>query len=1018
MILRLATRFQKHIALLLLGSFYAQMIIAAHMVRGASAGIPARYSYNEAPFFSPSGTTKSVFDTGDNGGKKKSAKKAPNLQSKQARAVRAPQALIPLETADIKRAPLTGGPSQPEMKGFTSVNANNMVDLFSGDFAYNIPLLDVGGYPVNISYHSGRSSDEDASWVGLGWSLTPGAITRDMRGLPDDFDGGSDTVRKVQHVTPNTSWGVTVGNTYELLGLPLPLKLGLDVGISHSTYSGWGLEGGINASLNSGEKSFGPLSGGLAISDNSQNGLTINPSLAYNLKINENKDKNSGSFGLSLQAPYNSRSGLRDIQLDMNATEKPWAIAKNYPKDEGLDVKGFAGLTFAWSTYTPTITMPMTSYNFTGTFKPGSAVWPLHPNVYFSGYFGQSYIASSDTSLSIPSYGYLNYQDYVGNWAGLSDFNREKEVPYRENPPVPHIAVPSYTYDVFSISGEGTGGMFRAYRGDVGFIADHLISTRSVSGDVSIDLGVGSTAHVGGDLNANYSTTQSGPWLSENALKNAIAFQRNNGLYEAAYFRNPGEKTISDTNFYNSIGGDDVVTPSLYQGGSSSPSIMATSTLTRYNQKTVTGIVQLAAANPVRSRRDKRSEVISYLTAAEAQVSGLDKYIYHYGINKFGLRYCENDSTSTDTANGKGLMGYYYENTDLAGTPTHIRLDSTVYFNWNGGDPFYETVAPSPANGINTTLDKTFPRQNFSVRWLGSLKPPVSGKYTIGIYEDDGARLFINDSLVMDRWAPHAPGFDSIHVFLVAHQMYSIRLEYFQASQGSYMEMAWMRPDHPVKIQASSGNNNSWIPSQYLYPPSPDTSIINPIVTQENRVDSFRKANHISEITVLNPDGRRYVYGIPVYNLQQKDVTFSIGTNRSDLTHGLTGYTEGKDNTISNSNGQEGYYTREELPPYAHSFLLTGILSPDYQDVTGDGISDDDIGDAVRFNYSKSAGVVNAYGWRAPYVADSATYNEGFRSYSLDDKAHYIYGTKELWYLNSIESKTMIATFTCNTVPT
>ena len=30
-----------------------------------------------------------------------------------------------------------------------------MVDLFTGDFSYNIPLLDVGGYPVNLFYRSG-----------------------------------------------------------------------------------------------------------------------------------------------------------------------------------------------------------------------------------------------------------------------------------------------------------------------------------------------------------------------------------------------------------------------------------------------------------------------------------------------------------------------------------------------------------------------------------------------------------------------------------------------------------------------------------------------------------------------------------------------------------------------------------------------------------------------------------------------------------------------------------------------
>src|SRR5688500_1113298 len=49
----------------------------------------------------------------------------------------------------------SGGPSQPEMSSFTSVNASNMVDLFSGDFSYNIPLMDVGGYPVNLAYRGG-----------------------------------------------------------------------------------------------------------------------------------------------------------------------------------------------------------------------------------------------------------------------------------------------------------------------------------------------------------------------------------------------------------------------------------------------------------------------------------------------------------------------------------------------------------------------------------------------------------------------------------------------------------------------------------------------------------------------------------------------------------------------------------------------------------------------------------------------------------------------------------------------
>jgi hypothetical protein len=68
---------------------------------------------------------------------------------------------------------LTSGPSQPESGSFTPVGTSDMVNLFSGDFNYNIPLMDVGGYPINISYQSGISMDQEATWVGLGWNINP-----------------------------------------------------------------------------------------------------------------------------------------------------------------------------------------------------------------------------------------------------------------------------------------------------------------------------------------------------------------------------------------------------------------------------------------------------------------------------------------------------------------------------------------------------------------------------------------------------------------------------------------------------------------------------------------------------------------------------------------------------------------------------------------------------------------------------------------------------------------------------
>src|ERR1700694_5536613 len=70
---------------------------------------------------------------------------------------------------------LTSGPVQPEMQKFTPAGASDLVDLFSGDLKYNIPVMDVGGYPLNLSYNSGAGMDDEASWVGTGWTLNPGS---------------------------------------------------------------------------------------------------------------------------------------------------------------------------------------------------------------------------------------------------------------------------------------------------------------------------------------------------------------------------------------------------------------------------------------------------------------------------------------------------------------------------------------------------------------------------------------------------------------------------------------------------------------------------------------------------------------------------------------------------------------------------------------------------------------------------------------------------------------------------
>jgi hypothetical protein len=913
-----------------------------------------------------------------------------------------------------KKTAEIGGPTQPEAQAFHSVNNDNMVNLFTGDFNYNIPLLDVGGYPVAIGYNSGISMDQEASWVGLGWNINPGTITRNVRGLPDDFNG-ADSIKKTATIKENKTIGVTAGEDIEIAGMPKLVnpKVGVSISVLHNTYKGWGLEAGISPSLNAGKWAGGNLTAGLSLTSSSQNGFTLNPTLS--LAFGNEKTMEEGQYGgnLSIGLSYNSRGGMKALQYSAGITQ--YKESEKNSKEQAQSAGGHfssssifsSNISFAYPTFTPTINLPYTSYSYTVTLKVGGETKVVHPSLYIGGYISKQYIADRDKTIYLPAFGYLNYQNGAKNPDGLLDYNREKEIPYREKPELPNIAIPSYTYDVFSMSGEGTGGSFRAYRSDIGYVYDHHMKSRNLSGGASVDLGGGDLVHAGVDLNFTYASTESGPWQSLNPLGRTIAFTNSDRNYEAVYFRNPGEMAINNRSFYDAIGGDDVVAPKLLQSGSSSY-ITTTNFLTRYVNGISRGNVQLTPANAVKQTRDKRTQVISYLNADEAGEAGLNKYIENYKLNTYTLANC--DQTFPDgelDGPGTGLNATYYgwdPYREVYGPKIFERIDPYVTF----PDAGYLTRSANTPEGFEFS-------EIFAIKWRGLIKAPVSGDYTFYTHSDDGARVTLENIRLIDvfKEGGDQQGVSSQTVYLEKDHFYHIFIEYSQywgGPEGCYMDFAWSYP----------GADRHTVPTEYLYPlPTLDTFPTDPAapIHKELRVNRFRKSNHLSEISVLNKDGKRYIYGLPVYNLKQKEVSFSVKHANGNAESGMVKYdsrldgnhTDAEDSTTNNS-GNDHYFSSEETPPYAHSFLLTGVVSPDYVDVTGDGISDDDLGDAVKFNYTKTAGVNNPYEWRTPY-SDSANYNEGLKTDTRDDKGSYVYGQKELWYLNSIESKNMIATF-------
>ena len=96
-----------------------------------------------------------------------------------------------------------------------------MVNPVTGDFTYNLPMLNVpgpnGGYSMSLFYHGGIKVDQVASWMGLGWNMNPGAINRAVIGVPDDWKGKKSLALSYANLGTftrnylNVTWGGPVG---------------------------------------------------------------------------------------------------------------------------------------------------------------------------------------------------------------------------------------------------------------------------------------------------------------------------------------------------------------------------------------------------------------------------------------------------------------------------------------------------------------------------------------------------------------------------------------------------------------------------------------------------------------------------------------------------------------------------------------------------------------------------------------------------------------------------------------
>ncbi len=713
---------------------------------------------------------------------------------------------------------LTGGPTQPEFNAFTPIGTSDMVNLSSGDFNYNIPIMDVGGYPLNLAYDSGVTMDQEASWTGLGWNLNVGQINRQVRGLPDDFNG--DEITYENNMRDNQTIGMTMDFNAQIFGIET-FKAGGGLTIEHNNYQGISFKPsfGLNFAVSD------HVSVGMNLSSSASNGATVSPSVSISAqKKFEDDYANYGISGkTSFGVPFNSRQGLTSFNMSANVKgsatpngdtkEKFKEATGNIAFGSRIGLNGSGSVSFLNNTFTPAKRTAYKNSGLTFGISVGGDLWGIDAELGLTAYGNKQSIARKQSVEK--AYGYEFTDNATNN--DILDLNREKEDVVSKNTRV--LPMVNYTYDLYNINGQGIGGMFRPFRSQTGYVYDQFVNDESESSFGGGEIEVGSGFHVGLDYKNSPSESHTGVWET-----NATQFlkekdPKDDPTYEKVYFKSIGELSVDREKelFQNSLGG--------------------------YNA------MALAIDQP--------------------------------GGNTLGNTGIRNNGYGKFAANRYRVKNY---------------LDDGKTHNYD------EVVFSEPIQRKKREI------RNQSIQ-------PVS----VGDVKKYGLSLFT------------------------------------------------------VNEHAS------------------------------NNLD-----HHKAGMKILQADGSTYVYGETAYNTKKEEVSFAVNGdgNCAEGSVPIGNSSDNKENSLGNRSGQDWYFNKIDTPGFAHTYLLSSVISSDYEDRTGDGPSDDDFGAYTKFNYEATP---ERYKWRVPY--EDASYNAGLNTHYKDQKGSYMYGEKELKYIDNIETKTHIAIF-------
>ncbi len=652
---------------------------------------------------------------------------------------------------------LTSSSVQPEFTGFEPANSSEMVDLFTGDFKYNIPLMDVDGYPLNISYHAGQNMESEASWVGLGWSLNPGVLNRSVKGLPDDFKDeqikSRTNIKPFSHMGVGFQFSAWTGANLSYANTGVGVRMGADgaVVLSYNNYKGYGLEIEMDA-----HASLTVRAGGLYMTNGGGVGMTLSSQDGGSLSYNH-----SHGVGVSFELPYGA-AGNVGVNYGESKTINTRSGAATKTKFAGANTSG-GGIGFSVGvshvmpvgsiSYSPRIVNDYVAGGAGLSVKAG--LWgdikfqlnfvPLPFSVSggllvgFKGFYNLSKLRDKDKNL--PAYGYLYAEKAPSN--SLMDFNRFRDGSIFQQ--TPNISLSSQTYDIFSATAQGMGSNFRAFRSDNGVTHDNDGQNISANVHESTELGGIFLSHFNNDLSTNISTGKSGGWntLMTNSLtyKDKNIRETPNRLYEQYYFKEMGEIAARDASFDGGIGGESPVSPSLVKTGD------------EYNAVSPVG-------GGARTKRDIRNTYVESLTAEQAKKYGYESSMNLYDKNAFvidaNVRAVKKSTTTSniDRTSKSYLLNSVNTTVNIPHHLSEISVTNTSGAKYTYGIPVYnvykKTVLFNASNRTEAAFGTGFPGTTFAQTPL-----PKSDAYQLVEYDPAGGKEIDNNLRGADNHYQH-----------------------------------------------------------------------------------------------------------------------------------------------------------------------------------------------------------------------------------------------------------------------